>query len=258
MTKRQYINEIVDRACLPRKYAKKAAANLREEFESSLARGYSEEEIMARMGEPDAVAAGIYERYASENGGSRPFVEYKSELELFGMPLVHIVKAKREGMAERSPMWRQVPATHGIIAIGRQARGIVAIGNRAVGIIAIGNFAVGLISFANVGLCLAGVGNFIVGLFAAVANFAVGLCAYGNLAAGWYANGIKAVGQYSHSLFGSLFENEEAFLATLPSFARLTFQLGDWVEHQLLWIVALLVICMFAYMAGSNRLEKWD
>ena len=50
MTKRQYINEIVNRACLPRKYAKKAAADLHGEFDASLAQGYSEAETMAHMG----------------------------------------------------------------------------------------------------------------------------------------------------------------------------------------------------------------
>jgi len=260
MTKLQYINEIVDRACLPCKYGKKVAADLREEFDTSLERGYSEGEIMARMGEPDDVAAGIYEGYADRNGGSRPFVEYKSKRELFGMPLVHIVKAKRMSSVDKSPMWRNVPTAGGIIAIGRRARGVVAIGNSAVGIIAIGNIAVGLVSLANVGFCLAGAGNFIVGLFAAVANFAVGLCAYGNIAVGRYSFGLVTVGQYSPASPSAVFDIEAAvaFSETLPSFARLVLQLCGWVSSNILWIIPMLLIYLFAHMAVSHRLEKWD
>ena len=57
MTKKQYINEISDRTCLPKKYKKKIILELSQEFDSILTQGYSEKEVMERMGEPDDIAA---------------------------------------------------------------------------------------------------------------------------------------------------------------------------------------------------------
>ena len=114
-------------------------------------------------------------RYCGEflDGRARPVgrvaywgYEYRSPLELFGLPLVHIA----QGID---------PAT----GRPRVAKGIVAIGNIAIGLVAIGGLALG-------GFVLAGVG---LGVFV-FAGVALGGVALGGVGVGlWFAIGGVAV-----------------------------------------------------------------
>jgi len=83
--------------------------------------------------------------------------EYKSRIDLFGWPLVHI--------------------TQGIdTSTGRPrvAKGIIAIGNLAVGVIAIGGIALGGITFGGMSLGLAALGGLAFGVIT-VGGLSVGL-----------------------------------------------------------------------------------
>ncbi|UCH60394.1 MAG: hypothetical protein JSV61_02670 [Anaerolineales bacterium] len=97
--------------------------------------------------------------------------EYRSETELFGLPLVHIAQGIN-------------PET----GLPRVARGIIAIGNLAIGLVAIGGFALG-------GLVISGIG---LGIFA-LAGIAIGGLAVGGISIGaWLAvGGLAIASQYA-------------------------------------------------------------
>ena len=92
--------------------------------------------------------------------------EYKSEAELFGLPLIHIA----QGVDPKTGTQR---VAKGIIAIGNIALGVFAMGGFAFGGIAFGGLSIGL--FALGGLALGGVtlGGVSLGLFVALGGLAV-------------------------------------------------------------------------------------
>ena len=191
MTQKQYLTEIVDRSCLPAPLRKRAKGDLAAELAELTERLGDEQQAMQEMGPADEIAAGLYETYASTAQPVRPFVEYRSQRALFGLPLVHIVKARRSGQGlvragRGGGSLQPVPTARGIIAIGRRAVGVIAIGNLTCGVVSIGNLSVGVFTLANIGLGLLGAGNLLVAAFSA-ANIALGLLAAGNLALGLVA-----------------------------------------------------------------------
>ena len=102
--------------------------------------------------------------------------EYKSEAELFGLPLIHIA----QGIDPKTGAPR---VAKGIIAIGNIALGVLALGGLAFGGIAFGGLSIGL--FALGGPALGGVtfGGLSVGLLMAFGGLAVsGGYAVGGLA----------------------------------------------------------------------------
>ncbi len=101
--------------------------------------------------------------------------EFKSEITVFGLPLVHI-------------RFGPVPCC---------ARGIVAIGNMALGVVALGGVSVGLFSLGGLSLgLLIALGGAAVGAFA-LGAFALGLLAWGGIALGWLAVGGIARGTFA-------------------------------------------------------------
>jgi hypothetical protein len=74
--------------------------------------------------------------------------EYKSEVELFGLPLIHIA----QGLDPKTGAPR---VAKGILAIGNIAIGVIALGGFALGGIAIGGASIGLLAFG--GLALGGI-----------------------------------------------------------------------------------------------------
>ena len=135
--------------------------------------------------------------------------EYRSQTELFGLPLVHIVY----GMGIN-------PLTGRL----RVAKGIIAIGNIAVGGVAIGGVSLGILSLGGMALGVAAFGGLALGLLLALGGMAVGYVAIGGGAVGYYALGGGAWG--AHPLGGNVQDPE-----ALEFFKRL---LGPWVEklHQ--------------------------
>lgn len=106
--------------------------------------------------------------------------EYRSQAQLWGLPLVHIAT----GLDPRTGRRR---VARGIIAIGDAAVGGLAIGGTAFGVIAVGGLAVGLISLAGMA----------VGVLLAVGGMALGAIALGGLAIGGIALGGGAFGYYA-------------------------------------------------------------
>jgi len=92
--------------------------------------------------------------------------EYKSEAELFGLPLIHIARGI-------DPKTGSLRVAKGIIAIGNIAIGVFALGGLAFGGITIGGASIGLLALG--GLALGGItlGGFSMGLLLAVGGFAV-------------------------------------------------------------------------------------
>lgn len=100
--------------------------------------------------------------------------EYRSERELFGLPLVHIISGS--GID---------PVTGRL----RVAKGIIAIGPIAVGGLAMGGAAFGILSFGGAALGLAAFGGAAVGVLLAMGGLAIGAVAVGGAAIGYYALG---------------------------------------------------------------------
>jgi hypothetical protein len=123
-------------------------------------------------------ANGVWRRYLYPNG--RRFAEFKSYLNVGGLPLVHYTY----GVCPQTG--RRITA-HGIIAVGRVASGVIAIGQLAIGLLAIGQLSIGLLvalgqaSFAP--YCM---GQLAVGLFFGAGQFATGQIAIGQFAYGNY------------------------------------------------------------------------
>jgi len=112
--------------------------------------------------------------------------EYRSERQLFGLPLVHIVSGNRID-----------PATGKL----RVAKGIIAIGPIAIGGLALGGSAIGVVSFGGAALGLIAVGGAAVGVLLALGGLAIGLVALGGAAIGYYALGGGVIGV--HALGGN-------------------------------------------------------
>ncbi len=114
-----------------------------------------------------------------------PGFEYRSELEIFGWPLVHVTKG-------HDPLTGKPRVSKGIIAIGEIAIGFVAVGGFALGVLAVGGLGVGVIALGGMAL-----GGIAVGGLALGALAAVGVVAYSLM----YAVGVLAHAQYVISPF---------------------------------------------------------
>lgn len=117
-----------------------------------------------------------------------PFAyEYRSRREVFGLPLVHIVRG-----VGFDPATGKLRIAKGIIAIGPIAVGGLAFGGSALGILSFGGAAVGLVAF----------GGAAVGAGLAIGGLAIGTMAVGGAAIGYYALGGGAWGV--HALGGNV------------------------------------------------------
>jgi len=112
--------------------------------------------------------------------------EYRSERQLFGLPLVHIVSGNRID-----------PVTGKL----RVAKGIIAIGPIALGGLALGGSAIGVVSFGGAALGLIAVGGAAIGVLLVLGGLAIGLVAIGGAAIGYYALGGGVIGV--HALGGN-------------------------------------------------------
>jgi hypothetical protein len=82
--------------------------------------------------------------------------EYKSETELFGLPLIHVA----QGIDPQT-------------GAPRIAKGIIAIGNIAIGVFALGGIALGGLTFGGVSLGLLSIGGASIGVFIALGGVAI-------------------------------------------------------------------------------------
>jgi len=150
----------------------------------------------------DAAANRHFRRYGRE---------YRSNTEIWGLPLVHIATGI-------DPKTGKKRIAKGIIAIGDLAFGLVAIGGGAVGGVAIGGGAIGGFALGGGAIGSLAVGGGALGLFAfgggaigllvalgglalgcglSCGGLAVGSVATGGLAVGIFANGAGAVGLHT-------------------------------------------------------------
>ena len=118
------------------------------------------------------VGAGLYWGY-----------EYRSQLELFGWPLIHIA----QGI---NPETGRPRVAKGIIAIGNVAIGVLAIGGLAVGGIAIGGLGLGVLALAGIAAGWMAFGGMALALYLAVGGLAISIMyAIGGLALAPHAIG---------------------------------------------------------------------
>ena len=126
----------------------------------------------------DQTNFGTWRRYLYSNGTG--FHEFKSNVTLFGLPLIHYTYGKNPETGKRV-------LAKGIIAIGRLACGFIAIGHASFGLLAIGQLAIGLV----LGLGQAATGLAAIGQLAIAAYLGVG-----QVAAGYIAIAQFGIGKY--------------------------------------------------------------
>lgn len=147
------------------------------------------------------------------------YYEYKSEREIHGLPLLHIVlpvlSFRRRYIFSDLPFMQQlfrrnsIPQAKGVIAIGLRAKGIMSIGLLAqgfltlgllsIGVISVGVAAIGLLAIGDISAGIFSLGNIAIGLFV-LGNIAFGLLTSGNLCGGWIAIGNLSYGPNGYSL----------------------------------------------------------
>lgn len=131
---------------------------------------------------------GIWRRFVYPDG--KYFAEFRSNTEVFGMPLLHFTR----GICPETG--RRVVA-RGFVAVGRRAVGVIAIGQVSAGIIAIGQASAGLVlCLAQAGAGIFAVGQVAAGVLFGVGQLATGITAIGQLAAGQYVLAQLGLGQH--------------------------------------------------------------
>ena len=156
----------------------------------------------------------------AQNTSSKPYwtsrgrvFEYKSERQMFGMPLVHI----NVGLGLRK--------AKGILAIGNIATGFLSIGLIAKGLLSIGLLSIGVVAFGLLSLALLlAVGNISIGTFS-LGAVAFGVFTLGAVSIGVYSVGAVAVASrvaigdhaYAHIAIGRVVSGVVEFIDTSPS-----------------------------------------
>ena len=84
--------------------------------------------------------------------------EYRSEMELFGLPFIHIAWGRDQQGRRR--------VARGIIAVGRFARGLVVFGQFGIGLITVAQFGLGAVGLFQFGIAAALIGQFAAGAWA--------------------------------------------------------------------------------------------
>ncbi len=124
-------------------------------------------------------------------GPSRSARRYRSEAEIFGVPIVCIAFGARPEFGEVTGH------AVGLIAIGDTAKGGIAVGGRAVGVVAVGGSAIGVVSLGGLSIgALTAIGGMTLGGLP-VGGFGVGVVASGGGAMGFVAQGGMAIGYYA-------------------------------------------------------------
>jgi RNA polymerase sigma factor (sigma-70 family) len=175
-----------------------------------------------------------------ESGPPKPAWEYRSRLELFGLPLVHIRFSR--SAAQQSPVkaW---------IAAGDFAFGVLfAFGGLAIAPVSVGGIAIGLLTFGGVTVALFAIGGFALGGWV-FGGFALGWQAFGGCALAWNAafGGLAiardfALGGVAHAAQANS-EIASQFMKASPFFTRMEI-LSHYVGWlNLLWLIPLVGWC---------------
>jgi len=126
-------------------------------------------------------------RVLARSGRIRIGREYRSQMEVLGLPLVHIATGINLETG-------RVRVAKGVIAIGNIAFGLLAFGGIAVGILPLGGLAFGPVALGGLAVGVFSFGGCAVGLLFAVGGAAIGYVAIGGGAVGYYALGAGAAG----------------------------------------------------------------
>jgi tRNA A-37 threonylcarbamoyl transferase component Bud32 len=173
--------------------------------------------------------------------------EYRSKIELFGVPLIHIAF----GLDPRTGRKR---VAKGIVAVGDTAVGVIAVGGVALGGVSGGGLAAGLFSFGGLSLgLLMALGGLAVGGFA-FGGCAVGGLAFGGIAVGYYAIGGSGLGVVA--VLGERRDPEavELFMPLLENAQPLVT--GVWIVFPILGVLLALFIWAFYYFTDPRRHQK--
>ncbi len=191
-------------------------------------------------------------------GSLRPIWEYRSRLELLGLPFIHVCM--------NDPLRKPVKAW---IACGDCAIGVLfAAGGLAIAPVSFGGCAIGLISMGGFSLGLFSFGGMALGL-ATVGGFAFGAWAFGGLAIAWQAYGGCAIAVNAalgglaiarDFAAGGLAHAHEVNNHVAMDFinAQPFFQMGAKVMPylfwmNLLWVVPLMIQWWFLARKNKNR-----
>ncbi|MEG0366635.1 MAG: helix-turn-helix transcriptional regulator [Coprobacillus sp.] len=108
--------------------------------------------------------------------------EYKSKMQIFGIPLIHVNVGRGRKVAK------------GIFAFGNIAIGLFAMGGLGIGAVGLGGVGVGLLAIGGVSVGALALGGFTLGIIA-IGGISIGIYAMGGLAcASEVAIGGKAIG----------------------------------------------------------------
>ena len=199
-----YINDLLGYLVIEEKMKERITRDLRSHINEAVIHE-DLETVLNRMGSPKEMARefmdSIYEdkdavieqliRERTKLKKLTGYYEYRSKMEFYGWPLVHIHFQRNLGA--------RPAVAKGIIAIGNVAVGLIAIGEFALGGLCIAGISAGLISIAGLSIGVLAFGGMSVGVLAigglAIGLEAIGGVAIGNIAIGGYAKGIVAIGR---------------------------------------------------------------
>ncbi len=151
--------------------------------------------------------------------------EYKSQKQIFGMPLVHV----NIGLGRRAHGFFAVGLiASGIFSLGLLSMGVFSLGLLSLGLIALGQLALGGAAFGGIALGALAFGGVAIGLISfgglALGLFSCGGCSIGLFAVGGYADGrFVAIGDYAvgRIAFGKTTAKGGELSITPQSFAEL-------------------------------------
>jgi RNA polymerase sigma factor (sigma-70 family) len=179
-----------------------------------------------------------------------PMWEYRSRLELLGLPLVHI-RVSRATATCAKPM-----PVKAWFAAGDTAFGVLfAFGGLAVAPVSIGGLAIGLIPWGGISLGLLAIGGFAFGGFA-FGGFAIGWQAFGGCALAWNAavGGLAVARDFA---LGGIAHAVQVNNSIAESFIRgkIFFERMEIVSHHLIWSNLLWLIPMLAWWRKLKQLK---
>ena len=167
---------------------------------------------------------------------------YRSEREIFGLPLLHLVVAP-------DPKTGRKVIAKGIVAIGGQALGVFAFGGVASGFMAFGGIAIGIFSFGGISLGLGAMGGVALAAIIAIGGTAIGTIALGSTSVGYYSFGSSAFG--THALGGNA-KSQKAIEFFLPWANDVLSNLGT----VLMVVMAFLFLVIFGLPLWVHRSTK--
>ena len=201
----------------------------------------------------------MLEEVAAAGITTKSIWEYRSRVEWFGLPLVHIRMGDRLGKPVKAWIAVGDAAAVGVVfAYGSTAIAPISFGGFAVGLISLGGFAVGLFSFGGVALGVVTMGGFAFGGWC-FGGLAVGWQAFGGCAMAWNAawGGVGFAHDYAAGgLASALQVNNDAARDFIDD--QLFFQVANRIFPYLFWLNLLWIIPLLGQwwmLARKKRMQ---